>query len=59
MIKFYDTCALLNNIEIFNSTENFIISSITLKELENIKSSYNKDEETKYKARKLIHLLSN
>ena len=58
MIKFYDTCALLNNIEIFNSTENFIISSITLKELENIKSSYNKDEETKYKARKLIHLLS-
>lgn len=58
MIKFYDTCALLNNMKIFKSNENFIISSITLKELENIKSSYTKDEETKYKARKLIHLLS-
>lgn len=58
MIKFYDTCALLNNIEVFKSDENFIISSITLKELENIKSSHTKDEETKYKARRLIHLLS-
>lgn len=56
--KFYDTCALLsliNDKEIFN--ESFYISSITLHELEHIKTSKNKDEETRYKARKITHLL--
>ena len=37
--------------------DRFFISSITLQELENIKTSRNKDEETKYKARKILHLL--
>ena len=55
-IKFYDTSALLcANESIFS--ESFVISSITLQELENIKTSFNKDNETKYKARRVAHLL--
>lgn len=57
-IKFYDTCSLLLAGEkILQSEERFIISSITLKELERIKTSANKDEEIKYQARVLLHLL--
>lgn len=56
-IKFYDTSSLLIAGEsIFNEDE-FIISSITLKELENIKVSSNKDAEIKYSARLLLRLL--
>ena len=55
-IKFYDTCSLLimgeNAFE-----EHFVISSITLKELEQIKTSANKDDSIKYSARILTHLL--
>ena len=58
MIKFYDTCSLLQlQSELFKSEEPFIISSISLTELENIKSSGTKDEEVKWQARKLLHLL--
>lgn len=57
-IKFYDTCSLLLAGEsIFESGEKFIISSITLKELEIIKTSSNKDSDVKYNARLLLHLL--
>lgn len=57
-IIFYDTCSLLFELEnAFNSNEKFYISSITLNELENIKTSAYKDEEIKYNARKLLHLL--
>lgn len=57
-IRFYDTSSLLIAGEsIFEKEENFIISSITLKELEHIKTSNFKDPETKYSARLLIHLL--
>ena len=60
MTKFYDTCALLNLQEkAFSEKEKFSISNITLIELEQIKTSATKDEETKYKARKLLHLLAN
>lgn len=45
----------IDNKELFN--EKFYISSITLHEIEHIKTSKNKDEETRYKARKLTHLL--
>ena len=46
MIYFYDTCSLLNNSkEIFASKQKFIISSITINELENIKTSDKKDAE--------------
>lgn len=58
MIFFYDTCSLLNNSkEIFALKQKFLISSITINELENIKTSDKKDAETKYKARILLHLL--
>lgn len=57
-IKFYDTSSLLIiGDNLFNDKEPFIISSITLKELELIKSS-NKDEEIKRKARNLLNLLN-
>ena len=56
MTKFYDTCSLLNlQHDIFN--DYFMISSITLSELEDIKNSGTRDEEIKYAARKLLHLL--
>lgn len=52
MIKLYDTNALIDLYDkIFN--EEFYVSRISLRELENIKNSKNKDEETKYRARKL------
>ncbi len=55
-VKFYDTNALLKLQEdVFD--ENFIISSITLEELEKIKTSGNKSEEVKFKARNIVRLL--
>lgn len=57
MTKFYDTCSLLQAGEsIFSSGEKFYVSSITLKELERIKVSANKDADIKYSARLLLHL---
>lgn len=56
-VKFYDTNALLEKQnEVFENT--FYLSSITLQELENIKFSNHYSEETKYKARKILHLLN-
>jgi predicted ribonuclease YlaK len=56
MAKFYDTCALLNFPP--NLFEDFFyLSSITLNELEGIKTSAYKDEEIKYAAKKLLRLL--
>ena len=52
---FYDTCALLNKKNLFD--EPFTISSYTLVELEKIKSSVNKDEKIKEKARRLLYSL--
>lgn len=53
---FYDTCSLLKKLdEIF--VEPFAISNISLMELESIKTSTTKDEETKYRARKVLHIL--
>lgn len=58
MTYFYDTCSLLNGMtKIFNSKDKFYISSITLKEIEGIKTSSTKDADIKYKARKLGKLL--
>lgn len=56
VIKFYDTSALLVAQE-KAFEEYFIISSITLDELENIKTSYSKSYEIKHQARKLLRLL--
>jgi len=57
MIKFYDTCSLLN-LQDDAFKNNFAISSITLTELEEIKTSYSKDEEIKSKARRISKLLN-
>lgn len=58
ILKFYDTSSLLlAGQTIFDKDENFIVSSITLKELEEIKNSSNKNEDIKYQARILLHLL--
>lgn len=48
--KFLDTCSLLENPSIIAEND-CVLSSVTLQELENIKTSANKDSETKYKAR--------
>lgn len=58
MKKFYDTCSLL---ELTNSSDinanDICLSSVTLQELENIKTSANKDSETKYRARVAVRAL--
>ena len=56
--KFYDTCSLLlkaNNL--WDEDCIIVISSITLEELENIKTSANKDPDVKFAARKIVHEL--
>lgn len=58
--KFYDTCSLLlkaNNLFDEENTK-IIISSISLQELEDIKTANNKDSEIKYSARKLLNILN-
>lgn len=57
-MKFYDTCALLDNFENLPKDEKFLISSITLVELENIKNSSSKDFEIKYMARQILTFLT-
>lgn len=57
--KFYDTCSLLKNVEhMFQEPDTtIVISSITLEEIENIKTASNRDAEVKYSARKALHML--
>ena len=54
---FYDTCALLNELE-QAFREPFYIADTTLYELEEIKVSKNKDDDVKAKARRLCRLLN-
>jgi predicted ribonuclease YlaK len=56
MYKCYDTCSLLNEAgHLFESDDvTLVISSITLEELEHIKTSANKDASIKYSARKVL-----
>lgn len=54
---FYDTCALLNELE-QAFKEPFYIADTTLYELEEIKVSKNKDDDVKAKARRLCRLLN-
>lgn len=56
MLKFYDTNALLTLQENAFS-EHFLISDTTLRELETIKTSSNKTDDIRHKARKLSRLL--
>ena len=57
--KFYDTCSLLKNADNMFQEENvtIAISSITLEEIENIKTALNKDADVKYSARKALRVL--
>ena len=57
--KFYDTCSLLLKAgHVFDEQDSIlVISSITLEELENIKTSSRKDNDVKFAARKLTHEL--
>ena len=58
MIKFYDTCSLLKCADSLTpNNELFAISSITLEELENIKTSTNRDNDIKYAARQILRKL--
>lgn len=56
-IKFYDTSALLVKEKFNFYEEEYVISIITLQELENLKSSNNTDEEIKHRVRKLLRFL--
>lgn len=55
-LKFYDTNAVLK-LQKKMFEDRFALSSTTLHELEHIKTSKNKDDETRYNARKAVHLL--
>lgn len=60
--KFYDTSSLLlkaDNLFSNELDEIVVISSITIQELENIKTSNNKDQDVKYAARHLLKELEN
>lgn len=58
MLYFLDTNILLENFKFIEELQDkCYLSSITLNELENIKSSGTRDEEIKYKARKALHLI--
>ena len=56
-IKFYDTSALLVKEKFNFYEEEYVISIVTLQELENLKSSNSTDEETKHRVRKLLRFL--
>ena len=52
MKKFYDTCSVLED---NNDLSDVVISSVTIQELENIKTSGTKSEEVRAKARRAVH----
>ena len=56
---FLDTNALLDYHDRLDELDNFILSSISLIEIENIKTSATKDEEIKHKARAVSRYLAN
>ena len=56
--KFYDTCSLLLKAShLWDEDSTMVISSITLEELEHIKTAANKDPDVKFAARKVVHEL--
>ena len=53
--NFYDTCSLLLKASsLFDEEENIVISSVTLQELEEIKTNRNKSPDVKFAARRLL-----
>ena len=57
MLYFYDTCALLNLQEKIFEYGRPVFSPVTLREIEDIKTSGRKDEETKFRARNAARML--
>lgn len=57
LLKFYDTNALLTLGESVFDDDSFYISSVSLHELEHIKTDKNKTEDVKFKARRMSRLL--
>ena len=56
--KFYDTCSLiLKANHLWEEDSTIVISTITLEELEHIKTAANKDPDVKFAARKVVHEL--
>lgn len=56
--KFYDTCSLiLKANHLWDEDCTIVISSVTLEELEHIKTAANKDPDVKFAARKVVHEL--
>lgn len=60
-VNFYDTSALLTASElgVLSNINNLLISSVTLQELENLKTSARKTEEVRRNAQKVISFLNN
>lgn len=60
MINFFDTCSFLSDFKtILKNNKTVYISSISLKEIEHIKTNENKTEETREQARSAIQCLKN
>lgn len=57
IIKVYDTGALLDLSDNLILNSDCYVSTLVVRELENIKTSYSKDEEVKAKAREVIRIL--
>lgn len=57
MTKFIDTNILLSHLDVIEKEEKLLISSISLNELEGIKTSSYKSEDIKYSARKAVRWL--
>ena len=56
--KFYDTCSLIMKANhLWEEDSVMVISTITLEELEHIKTAANKDADVKFAARKVVHEL--
>ena len=53
-IKFVDTNILLSHLDQIEKEDFFMLSSITLTELEDIKTNRNKSDDIKYAARKAV-----
>ena len=57
MIRVYDTSALLDLSDNLVLDRDCYVSTLVIKELENIKTSYSKDSEVKAKARQVVRIL--
>ena len=56
--KFYDTCSLILKANyLWDEDSVMVISTITLEELEHIKTAANKDPDVKFAARKVVYEL--